>query len=827
MLCHHNVRVGMPITRLTAESLSVDIDPEALHFADTASLVDQPLSWIGQERARQAAYFGLNMPQPDYNLFVLGAVGSGRSSLLKQAMNEVAANMPIPPDLCFIHNFDSSERPLAIRLPAGQGNMLQQAMDRFICDIYREIPEYLNGEAIRQESEKINQKFRQKEAEAYTQLCAFAEKLNFLIQRESSSLVITWLDKHSGKALSEDEMLQLPETEKAVIKQDEAMLYQEIARYFEKVHPWERKREEALTTLQQERIQPILVKKMAVILDSLHSSFSDRPKVEQFLRDITKNVLDNLAIFSSAENEDKKSPSKIEEIFSYYRINLAVDNRHLRGAPVLIEEHPSFKSLIGSIEHRVVEGVLVSNFTGIRAGSLLKAHEGFLMLHLDDLFADELLWEKINILLRSHLLLIEAPSVTATGMPMVSIEPESIKVQVKIVLIGSREQYYAMQEEDPELARRFRVKVDFSASFMANLQTYHALSIFIASLCHASGLPHFSAAAVVNVLKNCHREAEDQKRLTANFSRTETLVLESAARCVARGSNLVEAADISSALQARFLRHAYPLECALEAIVDGDVVIDLTGEAIGQINGLSLVEMGDLTFGLPMRITAHTFAGEEGLLNIEREVGLSGPVHDKGMFILQNLLCALFHHNAPLAFNASIVFEQQYHGIEGDSASCAELYALLSALSGIPLRQGIAVTGAINQFGKILPVGGINEKIEGFYRVCAAIGLDGNQGVLIPKRNLRHLILDREVIDAVQQGVFHIYSAEQMSDGLELLTGVPSGLMSDSQLHEMLVYESHTILGQAQKTLHNFRVACQQSTQTRSASKRTHERVGK
>lgn len=817
----------MPITRLVTESLSVDIDPEVLHFADTACLVNQPLSWIGQDRARQAAYFGLNMPQPDYNLFVLGEAGSGRSSLLKQAMNEVAANMPIPPDLCFIHNFDSPERPLVIRLPAGQGNLLQQAMDRFISDIYREIPEYLNGEAIRQESEQIDQKFRQEEAEAYTQLCAFAEKLNFSIQRESSGLVVTWLDKHSGKVLSEDEMLQLPATERAVIEQDEAVLYQEIARYFEKIRPWERKREADLYVVYQARIQPILSQKMTAILDNLQPSFPDRTKVERFLQGITKNILENIAIFSSPEIKDQKSSSELKKILDHYQVNLAVDNRHLCGAPVLIEDHPSSKTLIGCIEHRMVEGVLVSNFTGIRAGSLLRAHQGFLMLHFDDLLVNELLWEKISTLLRSHLLLIEAPSVTATGMPMVSIEPESIEVQVKIVLIGSREQYYAMQEEDPELARRFRVKVDFSASFTASLQTYRALSVFIASLCQASKLPHFSAAAVAHVLTYCHREAEDQKRLTANFSRTETLVLESAARCVARGGNLVEAADISSALQARFLRHDYPLECALEAIVDGDVVIDVTGEAIGQINGLSLVEMGDLTFGLPMRITAHTFAGEEGLLNIEREVGLSGPVHDKGVFILQNLMCALFHHNAPLAFNASIVFEQQYHGIEGDSASCAELYALLSALSGLPLRQGIAVTGAINQFGEILPVGGINEKIEGFFRVCAAIGLDGNQGVLIPERNRRHLILAQEVIDAVQQGVFHIYSAEQMSDGLELLTGIPSGLMSDTQLHEMLVYEPHTILGQAQKTLHNFRVACQQSTQARSGSKRTHERAGK
>ncbi|MDT8363494.1 MAG: ATP-binding protein [Nitrosomonas sp.] len=817
----------MSIIRLAEDTLSVNIDPKTLDFTDTASLIDQPLSWIGQERARQSAYFGLSMQQSDYNLFVLGETGSGRSSLLKQAMADVAAGMPVPSDLCFIFNFDIPEHPLAMRLPAGQGGLLQQALDHFIGEICREIPECLNGEAVRGESERINQKFGQEEAEAYARLCVFAEKLNFCIQREADRFVLTVLDKRSGKSLPEDEMLRLPAMEKVAIEQNEAVLYGEIADYLEKMHSLEHKREEALNTLWQTRIQPVLVQKLTAVLDSLHQSFPDRIKVEQYLHGIQKNILENLALFSSSESENEKSSLILKELLANYQINLAVDNRNLYGAPVLIEEHPSFKSLIGSIEHRVAEGVLISDFTGIRAGSWLKAHEGFLMLYLDDLFADESLWEKISGLLRSHLLLIEVPSSTTAGMPMISIEPEMITVQVKIVLIGSREQYYAIQEEDPEFARRFRVKVDFAASFVASLQTYHALSIFIASLCQTSKLPHFSTTAVVDVLKNCHREVEDQKRLTANFSRTETLILESASQCMARGGETVEATDVSSALHARFLRHGYPLTCALEAIIDGDVVIDVTGETVGQINGLSLVEMGDLAFGLPMRITAHAFAGEEGLLNIEREVGLSGPVHDKGVFILQNLLCALFHHNAPLAFNASIVFEQQYHGIEGDSASCAELYALLSALSGLPLRQSIAVTGAINQFGEILPVGGINEKIEGFYRVCAAIGLDGNQGVLIPERNRRHLMLTKEVIDAVQQEAFHIYSTEQMADGLEILTGVPSGLMCGISLNETLIYEPHTVLGQVQKTLRHFRSACQQPTHAKPGGKRMHERSGK
>ena len=387
-------------------------------------------------------------------------------------------------------------------------------------------------------------------------------------------------------------------------------------------------------------------------------------------------------------------------------------------------------------------------------------------------------------------------------------------------MIGSREQYYELQEEDPEFARRFRVKVDFADSFSSSAGTRRASSIFVAHCCRDMGLPHFSAAAVARLLEDGHREVSDQSRQSAIFAHTEALVMESAALCRARDGRLVEETDVKAAIRARKLRHDYPDQRMQESITEGDVLISLHGEKVGQLNGLTQIDLGDYRFGFPVRVTARTFAGEDGLLNIEREVEMSGPIHDKGVLILQNYLSALFGRIAPLALDASIVFEQEYHGVEGDSASCAELFVLLSSLSGLPLKQGIAVTGAINQHGEVLPVGGINEKIEGYFRICCNAGLDGSQGVLIPQRNRRNLMLDRKIADAVANGQFQILAAEHAGEGMELLAGCPFGITDEDG-----GYLPGSVLGKAQSTLQVYRRACQISghhvpEHTKSGNKR-------
>jgi predicted ATP-dependent protease len=804
----------MPISSLTPEVLRVTIAPDSLGFSDTSELVQLPLPWIGQARAESAARFGLGMDQPDYNLFVLGEVGSGRSSLLQQVMQAVAANKPVPPDLCYLHNFDAPEKPRALRLPPGQGRLLRQLMTQMSKTLEREIPQRLDGPDFKVESERIEKTFKGEEAKAYAELDTFAEARSFTLYRESGHLVFTLLgDK--GNALTESEARSLPKDRRLQIDLAEEALRTEITRYLDKTRPMERVMNEGLAALRRQVIKPLLDRELQEIRVGLKKQIKDSVKLGTYLDGVLHDVLDNLDVFRVSEVDEELRLEALADVLSRYRVNLLVDNEGLAGAPVIIEDNPSYHTLFGSIEYQPEEDVLLTDFSRIRAGSLLKAHGGFLMLHLRDLLTDEVVWEKLRRFFRSGRLQIEEPGAMLAPMAAVSLEPEAVDVEVKIVLIGSTEQYYELQEGDPEFARRFRVKVDFAESFAVNAQTYGESAIFVAHTCKRLGLPHFSAAAVARLLEDSHREVDDQARQSAIFAHTEAVVMEGAAVCRARAGNLVEAVDIEAALQARNLRHDYPDQRLQESITDGDRLITLHGEKVGQLNGLSQIDLGDYRFGFPVRLTARTHAGEEGLLNIEREVEMSGPIHDKGVLILHSYLSALFAHIAPLALNASVVFEQEYHGVEGDSASCAELYVLLSSLSCLPLRQGIAVTGALNQHGEVLPVGGINEKIEGYFRICETAGLDGRQGVLIPHRNRRHLMLERKVLDAVSQGLFHIYTAGHVGEGMALLTGFASGMGALAAGG----YPHDSVLGLAQKTLQAYRRACQQADHPKAKRK--------
>ncbi len=800
----------MPISNLTPAELRLTIAPDTLGFADTSELLQYPLPWIGQERAEQAARFGLGMDQADYNLFVLGEVGSGRASLLRQAMVSAAANKAVPPDLCYLHNFDAPERPRALRLPAGQGRLLRQLMAQMTKSLLTEIPQCLDGQDFKAESARIEKAHKSEEAKAYAELEAFAEARSFTMHRETGHILFTLLGK-KGRAYTEDEVLALPKERRAEIALAEQELRAEISRYFEKTRPMERVMSEALAALRRQVVKPLLEHELQEIRIGLKKQIKDSVKLGAYLEQVMHDVLDSLVLFKPLDSDDDIRQEALGKVLSRYRVNLIVDNDGLNGAPVIVEDNPLFRALFGSIEYQSENDVLVTDFSRIRAGSLHKAHGGFLMLHLRDLLADGLVWEKLRRLLRSGRLQIEEPGTAFTPIATVSLEPEAVDVDVKIILIGSREQYYELQEGDPEFARRFRVKVDFAESFSSSAETRSASAVFVAHTCRDLGLPHFSAAAVARLLEDGHREVDDQSRQSANFARTAALVMESASLCRARSGRLaeasiVEAQDVDAALAARTLRHDYPDQRLQQSIAEGDVLISLQGEKTGQLNGLTQVDLGDYRFGFPVRITARTFAGDGGVLNIEREVEMSGPIHDKGVLILQNYLSALFAHLAPLALNASIVLEQEYGGVEGDSASCAELYVLLSSLSGLPLKQGIAVTGALNQHGEVLPVGGINEKIEGYFRICATAGLDGSQGVLIPQRNRRHLMLERKVIEAVEQGLFHIYTAEHVSAGIELLTGFPSGMANETG-----DYPHGSVLGYAQRTLQSYRRACHAS----------------
>ncbi len=577
------------------------------------------------------------------------------------------------------------------------------------------------------------------------------------------------------------------------------------------MRPLEQRRDEALATLRRKTIKPLIEQGLQAIRQDLKKQIKDAVKLTQWLDSVQTELLDNLTLFEPSDPEQASLETErkelLDDLLSRCHVNLVVDNDGRTSAPVIVEDNPQLRSLFGSVEYQAESDMLLADFSCIHAGSLLKANGGFLMLHLRDLLGDDGLWERLRRFLRCNRLQIEEPGAVHSAMAAVALQPEAVEVDVKLVMIGSVEEYYALQEGDPETARRFRVKVDFAEHFIATEGTRHATAVFVAHTCQKRGLPHFTAAAVARLLEESHRAADDQGRQSAVFGHTETLLIESAEHCRARGGPWVEVADVEAARQARRLRHNHPEEEMHATLTEGERLISLHGAVVGQINALTQIDLGDYRFGFPVRITARTYAGRQGLLNIEREVDMSGPIHDKGVLILHSYLTALFGHLAPLALNASIVFEQEYMGVEGDSASCAELYALLSSLSGLPLRQGIAVTGALNQLGEVLPVGGINEKIEGWFQACEAAGLDGTQGVLIPARNRRHLMLDQRVVEAVEAGQFHVHTATHIGEGIALLTGTdcpsaPPGLAGIAAL-------PREVIERAEAQLKAYRKACQ------------------
>jgi len=786
---------------LTADQLRKTVDPAALGFSDTSQLQLHQLPWIGQERARQAAQFGMGMTEPDYNLFVLGEVGSGRTTLLSQMMHIQAEMRPVPPDLCYLHNFDEPERPRALRLKAGQGRVLRQMMLQLAKRLQAEVPKRLGQDDFKAESQRIETSYKTEEDRGYLALSAYAEAHHFALMRDQGHMVFTLHDAQ-GEPVTAGKALALSHEQRAEMEVAEASLRDEISRYLEKMRAMERVMNEGLSALRRQTLKPMLEHEVQLIHNALQQPMQDGVKLSAFLAQIQSSVLENVELFEPGDDEEVRLEA-LDAVLSLYRVNVVVDNHALHGAPVILEDNPLFRMLFGSIEYASDSGELVTDFSRIRAGSLLKAHGGFLMLHLRDVLADPHVWEKLRRFMRHGRLQIEEPGRMYAPMTAESLEPEAVDVDVKIVLVASVDEYYAVQEADPEFARRFRCKVDFAESFAATTESVQGTAMFVGHTCRSRGLPHFSAAAVAALIEDTHREAEDQDRQSAIFARLEALVIESAALARQGGHPQVDATHVHNARQARIHRHNYPEQRLQETIEDGERLLVVTGEQVAQINGLTVVDLGDYRFGFPVRVTACTYAGEEGLLNIEREVELSGPIHDKGVLILHSYLSALFAHIAPLAMDAAVVFEQEYSGVEGDSASCAEFYALLSSLSGVPMRQGIAVTGAVNQCGELLPVGGINEKIEGYFRSCESLGLDGQQGVLMPSRNRRHLMLDERVVQAVADGRFHIHVANTASEGMALLTGMPFGVLGVGG------YEASSVLGHAQKTLQRFRHACE------------------
>ena len=673
---------------LLPQQLTLNISAQQFKFADTSALIAterksaQHQAWVAQAEAKKAAEFGLNIQQVGFNLLALGEPGTGRTTLMLSAMQEVAAQLASPTDLIALYQFDLNGKPLFVKLPAGVGTQLKQAQDNFIRQLAKALPTLLEAK-IKESSLKPIQTFLE------TQLNVIVGKIALI--QEHASLINYF-----------------------------KLLKQDVLEYLD---AW----------------QPSLGSEGEANIDALLS----------------------------------------ESFFGRYRVNVLVEHavdalNSAINAPAIYDNDPSLQSLFGGIESAGEAGS-APDFMRLRAGNLLRADGGTLLLHLRDILADEQngaqLLEKLHRFLRNGTLQIEdLSSSNSQGGGFVSTQA-SIPVSVKLVLIATREDYYALVDEKSDFFNYFPIKIEFSEYVKANAENYHVYAAFIAQKCQQYHCKHFTAEAVAALLQAMHRLIEDQTRLSTKFADLEKLILESAAVAGLRGAKLVALEDVKAAISRKYARHSYIEARIRDSIVDNELMINVQGEVIGQINGLTHVDLADASFGSPVRISANCYAGRQDVLTIDREVAMSGPTHDKGVMILQSWLHANFADSNPLNLTASLVFEQEYSGVDGDSASCAELFAVLSALAQVPIKQGIAVTGAMNQHGEVLPVGGLNEKIEGYYRVCQEIGLDGQQGVLIPKRNVRHLLLSDEVINAVANGKFHIAVMDDIAEGVSHLTG--------------------------------------------------------
>jgi predicted ATP-dependent protease len=536
----------------------------------------------------------------------------------------------------------------------------------------------------------------------------------------------------------------------------------------------------------------------------------DKPKVlENFLAGIRAELNQHYEIFSKASIEHSESDAVLEGFLARFKVNLLVDNtcfieKDGLGAPLILDHDPSLHSLFGGVETGD-QHAHFPDFLKIKAGHLLKANGGVLMLYLRDICSDSQsghsILDKLYRSLRNNLFQVDdlTAGTSQSGLTHSLLDP--IPIDVKLVVIASRQEYYALQAEQEEFAAYFQVKVDFADSMPANLENYLLVARLIARFIKTHQLKPMKKEAVIELIRGLHREIDDQKTFGTQFSILEANLLESAVIADQEGAEFIELAHVRAANRQKMIRHHHPEAEMIRAILTGEVMINVSGEAIGQINALTHIDLGDMSFGSPVRISARCYAGGEGVINIDREVAMTGPTHDKGLMILRSWLSATFRQLTPLSLTASLVFEQEYHGVEGDSASCAELYALLSALSDVPIKQGIAITGAMNQHGEVMAIGGINEKIEGYFRICKSIGLDKKQGVIIPKRNLSHLVLNHEVVDAISQGQFHLYAIDNVFEGIELLTGVQAGDISQGR------YPENSLMGLAEKQLESFRQA--------------------
>jgi lon-related putative ATP-dependent protease len=765
-------RVKVPL-----EKLKNKCGIECFKFDSTADLT--PLQGIiGQERASNALDFGLSIKKKGYNIFVSGQSGTGRNSYVKLIADEKASKKKVPDDWVYVYNFKNPHSPLALNLKPGQGKKLVKAMEDAITKLKKEIENAFTSKEYENMKNALLQQYQSISQDIINELNKVAEQHDFRFAHTEKGLVNMPLKE--GKPMSEVDYSNLSPEEFGELRERSNKLSLDSVDVFNKLRELEENFREKLKELDIETASKVV----DFHIEKLKMRFNYNDNIIEYFNMLVKDIVENIDKFKKDKDSDENNPFAMfqlkssEAFFDRYNVNLFIDNSEKKCAPVIIEANPTYYNLVGSVEYRNEMGVMKTDFTQIKPGALHEANGGYLILQAKDVLVNTFAWNGLKRVLTTGEINIEGLGKQLGYVVTTSLKPQPIPVNLKIILIGDPYTYYMLYNYDEQFKKLFKIMSDFDIEMSRDEENILKMARFIATHCEKEDLRHFDKEAVGEVIEYSSRLASNQNKLSSRFNQIVELLYEADGWAEVDGSNIVGLKHIEKAISEKIFRNNKYEEKVLEMFDEGDYLLDVDGEKIGEINGLAVTGTGEYRFGKPSKITVSTYRGKAGIINIEREAKTSGKIHDKGVMIISGYLGHKYAQEKPLALSASIVFEQLYSGVDGDSASSTELYAILSSISKAPIRQDIAVTGSVNQRGQIQPIGGANEKIEGFFKVCKLKGLTGEQGVMIPHQNVKNLMLKDEVIRAVEEGKFHIYAVKTIDEGLEILTGVPAGQMN-------------------------------------------------
>ena len=758
---------------LNYKELKMTCNPNVFNFETTGDL-DTIEEGIGQERGIKALEFGLQVDVKGYNLYLEGPSGVGKTLYTKNYLNKIASKKKVPSDWCYIYNFDNPNEPIAVELPAGQGKEFKEAMEGFIKEIRKDIRNTFNNDDFEKEKALIKQEFEQKRTALLEKLNQDASKHNFQVKTAQNGIYM--MPIVNGQVIEEEEFDKLDEEIKKEYEEKSVLVQEQIMNVISQIKEIERASDKKISEWQSN----VALLTVNVHINYLKSKYKKNKKINKFLNDVKTDVLKNIPTFLE---DPTKQPQQMPpnpamrkpDPCLNYRVNLFVDNSNREGAPVIMDSNYSYNNIFGTLEYENYYGALKTDHTMLKAGLMQQANGGYIIFQAKDLLANGICYEALKKALRIKELGIENANEQRAAMTLISLKPEPIPLNLKVILIGNSSIYQTLLAMDSDFRKLFKIKVEFEESAKISNENLNKLAQIIHGFCQHQELPELDKTGMARLVEYSSKLAGSHSKVSTRFDDLMQVVGEAATWAKLSKSKLVTEKYIDKALEERVERVKKYDEKYLEMIKENTLLIDTSGYKVGQLNGLTVMSVGDYTFGKPAKITVNTYTGKNGIVNIEREVEISGPSHSKGVLILTGYLGEMFAQDMPLCLTASICFEQLYNGVDGDSASSTELYGLLSSLSGIPINQAIAVTGSVNQKGQIQPIGGVNEKIEGYFQVCKVRGLDGSHGVMIPVQNIDNLQLSDEIIDAVKNKKFHIYAVSTIEEGIEVLTGVPAG----------------------------------------------------